>query len=431
MANGLFTTPEQVLANRRAQAAKVIQGLNAKQGQSRAQRAFQGLGQMALSYGGMQQAKEEEEQLGALSGILNTRQAEQDAIAAVDRTAVPSQTTDVQGALSQGYSPQVLAQQEAATNKLRDKAIANSGLDRELQGSVKLEDTRRRNGLSQEGLIKSAQAVYAENPELALKMVAQAKAMQDTKGADFTLGDTRFNAEGEVIASNPKTVAPKDLVTKKEVQPDGTLRNVWYDKQGNLIKVGGIATDPSAKVKVNVENGVKPWAAINTQYRADTKDILSGYKDVKRVENALSVKGGASNQALQAGLADTFGGSTRALANLQQWASFGTLDERVANTVSKFVAGTYTDTSKKDAARLLHAYKTNLAREHQAINGRYERVGEANNVASNTFLLDVLETAPTLDFSSMSPQELLNVDDSNLEDWQVDDLTDAFKRLTQ
>jgi len=392
---GLFESPTDVLNRRRAALNKTIQGLSAKQGDNSAQQTFKGLGQIGLALAGMQQRKEQEEQLGALGGTLGGFQTEQDAIADVDRTNV-------------GYSPQVLAQQEAATNKLRDEAIAGSGLGTDVQAAAQTQDILKRFGGSPEGMARAGQAMLASgNYEGGIKALQVAKAMQ-----------------GE-------TVAPKDLVTKKEVQPDGTLRNAWYDKQGNLIKVGGIATDPSAKVKVNVENGVKPWAAINTQYRADTKDILSGYKDVKRVENALSVKGGASNQALQAGLADTFGGSTRALANLQQWASFGSLDERVANTVSKFVAGTYTDTSKKDAARLLHAYKTNLAREHQAINGRYERVGEANNVASNTFLLDVLETAPTLDFSSMSPQELLNVDDSNLEDWQVDDLTDAFKRLTQ
>ena len=43
MANGLFSTPQDVLKERRAALNKTIQGLSAKQGDSRAQQAFKGL----------------------------------------------------------------------------------------------------------------------------------------------------------------------------------------------------------------------------------------------------------------------------------------------------------------------------------------------------------------------------------------------------
>ena len=163
MANGLFESPQDILARRRAGLNQAMQQMQQQRAKSKEGKLAGGLGQIAMAWLGRHEEQKTEEQLDALRTTLGSNQ----------ESAARAQPVA-------GSRSEVLAQHENVVAQQRKGAFADSGLDRELQGSVKLEDTRRRNGLSQEGLLKSAQAVYAENPELALKMVAQAKSMQGT-----------------------------------------------------------------------------------------------------------------------------------------------------------------------------------------------------------------------------------------------------------
>ena len=181
MANGLFSTPQEILAKRRADLHASIQAIRPKEGAGRFNKLFGGLGQIATALAGAEQEKQTKEQLDALRTTLGSNQ----------ESAARAQPVA-------GSRPEVLAQHENVVAQQRKGAFADSGLGRELQSSVKLEDTRRRNGLSQEGLLKSAQAVYAENPELALKMVAQAKSMQGT-------AKTKTLTEDEKLAAGIKS----------------------------------------------------------------------------------------------------------------------------------------------------------------------------------------------------------------------------------
>jgi hypothetical protein len=218
--NGLFETSQDLFNRRRSQLQQSISNIQNQQGLSRQGRGVAGLSSIALAYLGQREAEKQESMLGSLEGELGSLQAGQDSIAAVDRTARPSQTTDVQGALSQGYSPQVLTQQEAATNSMRDEAIAGSGLDRELKGTAQTKDTYRRSGGSPDGLIKASKAFFAAGDfENGMKALEVAKSM----------------------APKAKTVT---LTEAQKAERGITARGVFQqDPSGKLNQVAGTGGD--------------------------------------------------------------------------------------------------------------------------------------------------------------------------------------------
>ena len=268
---GLFESPTDVLNRRRAALNKTIQGLSAKQGDNSAQQTFKGLGQIGLALAGMQQRKEQEEQLGALGGILGGFQTEQDAIAAVDRTAVPSQTTDVQGALSQGYSPQVLAQQEAATNKLRDESIANSGLGTDVQAAAQTQDILKRFGGSPEGMARAGQAMIASGNfeggikalEVAKAMAPEAKKAPTTREVDTPEGKRTEQWNGQkwdlVSLKKDKVVTtPVPTAVRTSRNPETNLdEDILYNKTtGETIRVLG-ASPPKYEYKLQTDGSTQ------------------------------------------------------------------------------------------------------------------------------------------------------------------------------
>ncbi len=272
MANGLFTTPEQILANRRAQAAKVIQSLNARQGQSRAQSALKGLGQMALAFGGMQQAKEEEAQLGALRTTLDSNQ----------ESAARAQPVA-------GSRPEVLAQHENVVAQQRKGAFANSGLDRVLQGSVRLEDTRRRNGLSPEGLLKGAQAVYAENPELALKMFTQAKAMapeaeKTPEGKLYQIVDSQGNITGRTFVRQGESPELPEGSRLQTIGSGGKGQNIDIDVNSGSQLSAQEQLDLARDTKFAEEVGKRRAEGIATK---EAEDIVVGSSAAEQIPSLL------------------------------------------------------------------------------------------------------------------------------------------------
>ena len=310
-----------------------------------------------------------------------------------------------------------------------------SGFTPEMRELLKSKNIRKDTPFTQEGMMNQAKLMYQnDNFEGAKQAMAYAKALAPSKSNERKIikGNDGFNyyqdtQERALPNVGAKPQAARDPLVKPMKEGNETVTKQFnrINRQWEEISRG----KSDGGVSVMVDNGVKPWNAVDAAYQRDSENVRGGYKDVTRVETALSVEGGASNQAIQAALADTFGGSTRALANLQQWANFGTLTERVTNTVSKFVRGDYTEVSRKDAARLVHAYKKNLAIEHQAINDRFDKVGKANKVDSDTFMIDVVDVKD-FDFGSMSKNEILMFSDlDQLEGWQIDDLDKALQVL--
>ena len=199
-------------------------------------------------------------------------------------------------------------------------------------------------------------------------------------------------------------------------------------RDGQLGEVVGQAKRGEGTT-VNIDNAVKPWSQIVSRYDKQMKTVNAAYKDIQRVQSALKTKGGASPKALQAAIADIFGGNTRAIANLQQWASFGNLPDDLINKAKKFALGDYTDLAKNDISRLLASYQEYNGEEHQAINDRFTKVANANKVDLDTIISEVKPFPKSYDFLSMTTDELSKVPLDTLLGYQRTDFKNALDRI--
>ena len=159
------------------------------------------------------------------------------------------------------------------------------------------------------------------------------------------------------------------------------------------------------------------------------KTVNDTYKRIQRVQSALKTTGGASPKALQAAISDIFGGNTRAIDNLKQWASFGNLPDNLINKAKRFAMGNYTDLAKDDISRLLASYQEYNGEEHQAINDRFTKVANANKVDLDTIISEVKPFPKSYDFLSMTPDELSKVPLETLLGYQRTDFYNALNRL--
>ena len=227
-----------------------------------------------------------------------------------------------------------------------------------------------------------------------------------------------------------KRRAAANLQTKKVRNPvTGKLEMYAFDPRTGQFVGESLGEATGDGTTVNIDNAVKPWSQIVSRYDKQMKTVNAAYKDIQRVQSALKTTGGASPKALQAAISDIFGGNTRAIDNLKQWASFGNLPDNLINKAKRFAMGNYTDLAKDDISRLLASYQEYNGDEHQAINDRFTKVANANKVDLDTIISEVKPFPKSYDFLSMTPDELSKVPLETLLGYQRTDFYNALNRL--
>ena len=242
----------------------------------------------------------------------------------------------------------------------------------------------------------------------------------------------QVNAGYQNLVDRGLVEAPEayNLQTKKVRNPvTGKLEMYAFDPRTGQFVGESLGEATGDGTTVNIDNAVKPWSQIVSRYDKQMKTVNAAYKDIQRVQSALKTTGGASPKALQAAISDIFGGNTRAIENLKQWASFGNLPDDLINKAKKFAMGNYTDLAKDDISRLLASYQEYNGEEHQAINDRFTKVANANKVDLDTIISEVKPFPKSYDFLSMTPDELSKVPLETLLGYQRTDFYNALNRL--
>ena len=237
----------------------------------------------------------------------------------------------------------------------------------------------------------------------------------------------RFLDTGELVFPDVEGEEDTKAPTTRTIY-DGKNRvnQEWDSKTASCKEVG--RGQPDSNAPTVVVNNANTWSKLDSAYQRDTKNVREGYIDLTKVKAALGTKGGAANQAIQASLAQAFGGSTRAVAELEKWATFGNLPERVTNSINKFFAGDYTETARKDVLRLIRSHEKLLAEQHRSINERFTKVGNSNKVDPSTFLIDVPDVN-FLDFSSMDASSLAGINVGDLDPIEREELENRLDEL--
>jgi len=177
MANGLFESTAGVFEQRRKDREAALMNILNAAG-TREQKAGRGLAVLVNSL------FRKDPDAADKAAVADIRQLD-----AGQAGISPTASTELGGS----YSPEVLAQQAAATQGLREGAFG--GLSQPIKQAVQSEDIRRRTGMTPEGLLQGAKEKWAENPQLATQMVQVAKALQG-QGKTETLTEEEKAAVG-------------------------------------------------------------------------------------------------------------------------------------------------------------------------------------------------------------------------------------------
>lgn len=154
-----------------------------------------------------------------------------------------------------------------------------------------------------------------------------------------------------------------NLISEDKTQVVETANGVGlYNKQtGDLIKnLGG--SPPKNTAVVNMPE-IKAIGQIQGVREGFLKEI-SPYKDkIDKIDNAIDIANSAGTNALAAKvlpntLADIWGGSQKAVSEINRLATLGTISARVAQRVKAWVAGTATDVQIGEILPILNAAKS-------------------------------------------------------------------------
>lgn len=237
-----------------------------------------------------------------------------------------------------------------------------------------------------------------DNPDYILSKVAQGLAAKD------------------VYAIHQPTTDPSKAPTTRTIR-DGTdmVNQEWKPQQQEWVEVGRGPVGKGSTTHISLGKEADIWGKVYDRYAKEMQPIVEQRAEVERVKTAINTPGGASAQALQSSIANLFGGQTRALAELERWATFGNLPDRVVNSATKFLTGEYSEQGKADVLRLLRNWETQyLNKEHEEINTRFEEVAESAKVPKSFYERKVPKVR-NLDFSKMDIEELSAIDLTTLE----------------
>lgn len=230
-----------------------------------------------------------------------------------------------------------------------------------------------------------------------------------------------FNEKRENKAPTTRSIRQGEEIVNQEWRPDIGPKGSWVE-----VGRGPIGKGFNPTINIGKENAL--WATVFDRYEKAMKPIVEQRAEVERIKTAINTPGGASAQALQSSIANLFGGQTRAVAELERWANFGNLPERVINSATKFLTGEYSEESKADALRLLRNWEYQyLNKEQEDINKRFTGVAEKANVPQEFFMRETPEVR-MIDFSKMGIEDIKNIDLNTLE---LDERKALERRLTE
>lgn len=230
-----------------------------------------------------------------------------------------------------------------------------------------------------------------------------------------------------------KATSPLKAPTTRNIREGNYIVNQeWHPEmgeRGDWIEVGRGPVGKGFSPTINLGRETEIWGKVFDRYESSVKDIVDKQSLVSDIQISANTPGGASAKALQASIAELFGGDIRAVAELEKWGNFGNLPDRVINSASQFFSGEYSERAKGDVLRLLRAYQVyGLNPKLDKINERFTKVAEQSNVPVEFFMREIPQIR-NLDFANMSLEDIANIDETTLELDERQALEDRLSEL--
>ena len=218
-------------------------------------------------------------------------------------------------------------------------------------------------------------------------------------------GLQQLKADG--FSSKDPTVKPKIVsyrdgnkwYTKEHVRgDDGKMvwKNIGVSDQFNPADSGaGYSTDQ-----------ISAWRAIKGKYdtSAKNREVPMRVAASRQISNLLRNETNLSAKAIPVILADLFGSSTRAQAEITRMSAFGGIDDRISTRLSEFVTGKSADNQRDELSRFLYYYKRNVLNpELDQLKGEFSSIIEKTGLEENEI---VYQKEDLKNYHQFSPSEI-------------------------
>lgn len=187
----------------------------------------------------------------------------------------------------------------------------------------------------------------------------------------------KYDQTGKI--SDLELVDPQDKTALSETEEGVFLVN---KKTGERISRVGSPVKRGTNVNVGVSTLDKE-GNLRKDFGAETKPISQAITTASRIEKLLNM-GSLGEIIAQKQFAKLAGDNNISNRDVDSLANFGDLGQRLAGTLSRFFEGTYSESQRQEALKLVKELQTTGKSQYGQIQGQYVARAQAENIPDKT-----------------------------------------------
>jgi hypothetical protein len=252
-------------------------------------------------------------------------------------------------------------------------------------------------------------------PEMVNPQLAKAQKLQAILG-EFGGEDIKYDAAtfkklgGKLLTSGFGEEGIKALTVAKELEPkEKKLNEIGKTPQGLQVYQEGetqftlkdgkrIPYYGSIRQEPVPPTGTKQLASLQglrEGYLKETSPEFQGFSALQSAKRSLSSLSGIGDEAAKRQLLKASGESGSGLSNkdVQAFANFGDLGQRLSGRINQFISGTYSDEQRKEILALVNQLQAQLESQANEKRNQYRTLGQGIEGVTST---DLDFVAPSL-----------------------------------
>jgi hypothetical protein len=187
----------------------------------------------------------------------------------------------------------------------------------------------------------------------------------------------KYSQTGKI--SDLDFIDPEDKTALSE-----TKEGIYLINKKTGDKIARIGSSPERGTSVNVGvSTLDKEGNLRKDFGAETKPVSQAITTANRIEKLLNM-GSLGEVIAQKQFAKLAGDNNISNRDVDSLSNFGDLGQRLAGTISRFFEGTYSESQRQEALKLVKELKTSGASQYNQIQQQYINRAKAENIPDKT-----------------------------------------------
>lgn len=187
----------------------------------------------------------------------------------------------------------------------------------------------------------------------------------------------KYSQSGKI--SDLEFIDPEDKTALSE-----TKEGIYLINKKTGDKIARIGSSPERGTSVNVGvSTLDKEGNLRKDFGAETKPVSQAITTANRIEKLLNM-GSLGEVIAQKQFAKLAGDNNISNRDVDSLSNFGDLGQRLAGTISRFFEGTYSESQRQEALKLVKELKTSGASQYNQIQQQYINRAKAENIPDKT-----------------------------------------------